>query len=250
MIYGFYNAAAGMMVNEYRQAVLANNLANAETVGFKRDLAVFAERVPASAAGMRPGPSSPDVQALSGGLWLGRTYTDFREGTKTRTDNPLDVALEGPGFLSVNVDGQRLFTRDGRMMMDRDGRLVSVTDGVPMVGRGGAPILLNPRGGQPSIDTDGRVEQDGATVGWLEITDFRNYAALRKVGSNRLAAPEEDAVSSPAYVHASYIENSGAEPMSDLVTMIEASRAYQMNAQMISLQDQTMARLISVISRA
>ena len=249
MIYGLYNSAAGMMVNEYRQAVLANNLANAETTGFKRDIAVFSERQPASVAGVRHGPSARDMQGLSGGLWLGKTFTDHSEASKIQTDNPLDVALEGPGFLSVDVDGQPQYTRDGRLMMDLDGRLVSVTDGAPVRGRGGSPIVLNPRGSQPSIDTDGRVTQDGQVVAELELVDFADYAALQKAGDNRLIGPEDSAVPSPAYVHAGYIESSGAQPMNELVSMIEASRSYQMNAQMVSLQDQTIGRLISVITR-
>ena len=134
MIYGWYNSAAGMMVNEYRQDVLANNLANADTVGFKRDVAVFAERQQARVAGNRHGPSARGLRDLSGGLWLGKTHIDYSEASHVRTDNPLDVSLSGPGFLSVQVNGQRLYTRDGRMMMDRDGLLVAAADGAPVTG--------------------------------------------------------------------------------------------------------------------
>lgn len=247
MIYGLYNSAAGMMVNEYRQSVLGNNLANAETTGFKREVAVFSERLPASQAGVRHGPSSRDLQSLSGGLWLGQTHTDFGEGSKLRTGNPLDIALEGPGFLSVLVGDQRQYTRDGRMLMDRDGRLVSTTDGAPILGRGGGPIFLNPLGGQPTVDTDGRVIQDGNVVAELELVDFRDYAPLRKAGNGRFMGPEDGVVPAPAYVHAGYLEASGAQPMRELVSMIEATRAYQLNAQMVSMQDQSLSRLFSVI---
>ena len=249
MIYGLYNSAAGMMTNEYRQAVLANNLANADTVGFKRDIAVFAERTPEWIAGDRGGPSNTDLQGLSGGMWLGQTITDFSEASKTQTNNPLDVALDGPGFLTVAANGQQMLTRDGRLRMDTDGQLVAVSDGAPVLGRGGVPIHLNPLGGQATINEEGQVEQDGQVVGELEIVDFKNYAALRKVGTNRLAGPEGGAVPSPALVHAGYTESSGVQPLQELVSMIEASRAYQMNAQMISMQDQTVGRLISVIAQ-
>lgn len=249
MIYGWYNSAAGMMVNEYRQAVLANNLANAETAGFKRDVAVFAERLPARAAGRRHGPSAPDLQGLSGGLWLGKTHTDYSEASHVRTDNPLDISLSGPGFLSVQVNGQRLYTRDGRLMMDRDGLLVAATDGAPVLGRGGQPIQLNPHGGQPTVDTDGKVQQDGVPVAQIELVDFKNYDALRKVGNARFAGPDGAALAAPALVHAGYVESSGAQPLTEMVSMIEAARAYQINAQMVSLQDQSLGRLISVISR-
>jgi flagellar basal body rod protein FlgG len=249
MIYGLYHSAAGMMTNEYRQAVLANNLANTDTVGFKRDIAVFAERLPASQAGVRDGPSAPEMEGLSGGLWLGRTSTDFSVGDKIRTDNPLDVVLETPGFLTVSAGGQRLYTRDGRMIVDPDGRLVAVTDGAPILGRGGAPIQVNPRGGQPTIDQDGRIRQDGHVVGELEIVNFPSDTPLLKTGGSRFVAPDGAAAPVAALVQSGHVESSGVKPLTELVSMIEASRAYQMNAQMISLQDQTVGRLISVITR-
>ena len=116
MIYGLYQSAAGMMTNEYRQNVIANNLANAQTVGFKRDVAVFSERLRESELDRYSNPSNDLMEALSGGLWLGRTHTDFSNGELTRTGNPLDVALEGAGFLMVESGGRQLLTRDGRMV--------------------------------------------------------------------------------------------------------------------------------------
>lgn len=252
MIYGLYHSAAGMLTNEYRQAVLANNLANADTVGFKPDLAVFAERVPAQTAGRRTGPSAPDLAGLSGGLWLGQTYTDHSEASKTRTDEPLDVAIDGPGFLTVTAGGRRLLTRDGRMTMDADGRLVAVSDGAPILGRGGMPIHLNPHGARDTIqiDEDGRIQQDGQFVGELELVDLPDYRVLQKVGQGRFSAPEAALGPAAAFVKAGYTESSGVQPLPELVSMIEASRAYQMNAQMISLQDRTAGRLISVLTPA
>lgn len=250
MIYGLYNSAAGMMTNEYRQAVLANNLANADTVGFKRDVTAFAERTPARLAGLRDGPSAPGLEGLSGGLWLGQTSTDFGEAAKVPTNNWSDVALEGPGFLSVQVNGQPQFTRDGRMIMDADGRLVAATDGAPILNSSGLPIQLNPHGGLPSIDQQGRIQQDGATVAELGVVDFENYDALSKVSATRFTAPENSAVPSPALVQGGYTESSGVQPISELVNMIEASRAYQINARMVSLQDETAGRLISTVMQA
>ncbi|RMF81664.1 MAG: flagellar hook-basal body complex protein, partial [Planctomycetota bacterium] len=153
MIYGLYQSAAGMMVNEYRQGVLANNLANAETTGFKRDIAAFSERRTASQAGERRGPTHDLMERLTGGIWLGKTTTDFGEGALQRTGMATDVALAGPGFFQVrDASGADLLTRDGRLLIDGDGWLVSATDGAQVLGRGGAPIRLNPRGGEPTID--------------------------------------------------------------------------------------------------
>ncbi len=249
MIYGLYHSAAGMLTSEYRQAVLANNLANADTVGFKRDVATFAERLPAQQAGERAGPSAVDLAGLSGGLWLGRTFTDYSEATKVRTDSPYDVALDGPGFLVVEVDGQRLYTRDGRMTKSPDGLLVAATDGAPVLGQGGAPIRLNPYGGEPSIDTQGRVTQDGGIVGELELVDFGDYGALHKVGAARFAGPSERMLPAPVLVQSGYVEASGVQPLAELVNMMETSHAYQLNARMVSLHDDSVGKLINVLLR-
>jgi flagellar basal-body rod protein FlgF len=248
MIYGLYQSAAGMLVNEYRQDVLANNLANAETVGFKREIATFAERLRASEAGRRRGPSNDLMEALSGGVWLARTTTDFSEGAFVRTDNPLDVALAGPGFLRVVSQGRECLTRDGRMMMDPDGWLVSATDGAAILGQAGQPIRLNPRGGEVAIDENGRIKQGKVTVGRLGMVDVKDYATLRKAGASRFFADDVQLAPAPAKVIPGVTESSGVEPIKELVTMIEASRAYELNAQMLSLQDQSAGRLINAVA--
>ncbi len=250
MIYGLYQSAAGMMVNEYRQNVLANNLANAETVGFKRDVATFAERIPAARAGRRRGESNDLLRTLTGGTWLARTATDFAEGAMIRTERPLDVALAGPGFLRVRAGGKEYLTRDGRMVMTPEGRLVSATDGAQVLGRAGQPIVLNPRGGQVTIDEDGRILQGGHPVSWLGVVDVQDYDRLRKVGAGRFLAQDAKPTRAPAKVMAGFVENSGVEPVRELVNMIEASRAFQFNAQMVTLQDQSAGRLINMVASA
>ncbi len=248
MIYGLYESAAGMMVNEYRQNVLANNIANADTVGFKRDVATFAERLTAAEAGRRRGTTKELLESLGGGTWLGRTQTDFSEGRLVRTEEPLDVAIAGPGFLRIEKDGRQLLTRDGRLMIAPDGRLVAATDGAAVLGRAGQPILLNPRGGPVEIDEDGRIRQDGQMVGWLGLVDAGNYQALRKAGAGRYEADPRQLRRSVAKVIPGFLESSGVEPIGELVAMIEASRAFQFNAQMLTLQDQTAGRLINVVA--
>lgn len=249
MIYGLYNSAAGMLTSEYRQAVLANNIANADTVGFRRDIATFAERVPARVAGIRHGASAVDLAGLSGGMWLGETFTDHTAGTTVATGNPYDVALDGPGFLAVEVDGQTLYTRDGRMTRRSDGLLVAASDGAPILGRGGMPIRLNPQGGDISVDTQGRVQQDGAIVGELELVDFADYGTLRKAGAARFTGPAEGTAEAAVLVQAGYVESASVQPVNELVSMIQAAHAYQMNARMIALQDESAGKLINVVLR-
>jgi flagellar basal body rod protein FlgG len=248
VIYGLYQSAAGMMTQEYRQDVIANNLANAETVGFKREIASIAERRRADEAGVRRGPSDRLLETLTGGNWLGRTDTDYSEGSFQRTDNATDVAIVGPGFLRVAADGGELLTRDGRMTMDANGMLVATTDGAPVLSTAGLPVRVNPRGGQIYIDETGAVQQNGVIMGRLSIVDVPNYAALRKAGGGRFAAGGQTPFECEARLWSNHVEQSGVQPVFELTGMLESARAYQLNAEMLKLQDQTAARLINAVA--
>ncbi|TWT41873.1 Flagellar basal-body rod protein FlgG [Phycisphaerae bacterium RAS1] len=250
MIHGLYQSAAGMLTSEYRQDVVANNLANADTPGFKREIAVFAERRPASEAGVRRGASDELLRNMTGGIWLGRTETDFSEGTHVQTDNPLDVALDGPGFLMVDVNGQKQLTRDGRLVMTPEGQLVSALDGAPVLGVGGAAIQLNPLSSTIAVTEEGRILQDGQPVAQLAVVDVPDARVLRKQGAVRFSFNESQTTPGVARLKGGFIESSSAEAVPELVNMIETSRAYQMNARMIELQDQSIGRLLSVLTRA
>jgi flagellar basal-body rod protein FlgG len=250
VIYGLYQSAAGMMTQEYRQDVIANNLANAETVGFKREIASISERRRADEAGVRRGPSDKLLGALTGGTWLGRTDTDHSEGSFQHTGNPTDVAIVGPGFLRVAVNGGELLSRDGRMTMDAYGTLVATTDGAPVLSTSGLPLRVNPRGGQIFIDETGAVQQNGVIMGRLSIVDVPNYEALRKAGAGRYTAGGQTPFECEARLWSNHVEQSGVQAVFELTGMLESARAYQLNAQMLTLQDQTAARLINSVASA
>lgn len=247
MINGLYQSAAGMLVNEYRQGVLANNIANSETPGFKREIPSLSERLNASQAGLRTGPADERLNDLSGGVWLGRTQTDFSDGVTTHTGNPLDVALQGHGFLMVGKNGQRQLTRDGRMLMNTSGQLLAGADGAAMLDMNGMPIRLDPQHGPAKIDEYGWISQAGQPVAQLGRADVANYNSLRKAGAGRFLAPAETAAAQ-TLVRSGHIEGSSVQPVKELASMIEASRAYQLNAQMVSLQDETAGRLINAVA--
>lgn len=234
------------MVQEFRQDVIANNIANAETPGFKRDLATFAERARSSAAAAAPGGWS---QALTSGVWLGRSHTDFSVGMLQRTDRPTDVALTGPGFFEVATPQGRFLTRDGRLVVAPDGAVLAASDGAAVLSRGGAPLRVNPRGGEIRVTEEGRVMQNNVSVGELSVVDLPSYDGLQKVEAGRFRAPA-GVTPTPVEsgVQQGHVEESAVEPVVELVTLLETTRAHQFNAQMLTLQDQTVGRLISAVS--
>jgi len=252
MVYGLWLSAAGLQANQYRQDVIANNLANVETVGFKRDLAVFTERAVASREALGdPTMSDPTLDRMSGGTFVAPTYTCFEQGSIVPTDRPLDAALQGEGFFTVRDAAGVRYTRDGRFAVDAQGNLVTVSGERPVLNDAGQPIQVPPEQiGNVRLAQDGTVLAGGSPVGRLGIVDFADRTALRKTGSNLLeAAAGAQARPASASVLAGAVEASTVDPTTTMVGMIEAARAYQMNATMISMQDTMLGRAANDIAK-
>ncbi|HUU84333.1 MAG TPA: flagellar hook-basal body protein [Phycisphaerae bacterium] len=257
MTYGLWLSAAGMQANEYRQDVLANNLANANTVGFKQDLAVIRERA-VEGAGPEGGSTVGDslfgaMDGLSGGSFVAPTYHSFAQGPVTQTHNPLDAAIDGDGFFAVRVGDDLRYTRDGRFTTNADNELVMVANGgrAKVLDDAGAPIVLLPAtAGRPRIAADGTIRQGTTVVGKLGLAEFDDRDNLRKVGANLFQATGgRVGPAQRSSVLAGHVEQSTVNPIGGLASMIEVSRAYQLNANMISLQDSTIGQAVSRVGR-
>src|SRR5437588_7471981 len=120
MIYGLYLSATGVLANSYRQDVIANNIANSETIGFKRDLALFQQRR-TEAQERGSGASNAMLEALGGGALALPMQVDTSQGEMEPTDKNLDAAIEGRGFFTVMDNGQTRLTRNGHFMVNRAG---------------------------------------------------------------------------------------------------------------------------------
>ncbi|MFQ5495907.1 MAG: flagellar hook-basal body complex protein, partial [Phycisphaerae bacterium] len=123
--YGLWLSAAGMKVNDHRQSVLANNMANANTTGFKRDLVSIMQRQVESQVARRGGPfAHPMLDRLGGGLNVRKTRLDFSQGSIEQTGKPLDVAIKDEGFFVVSDGNDTRYTRDGQFAINTEGELV------------------------------------------------------------------------------------------------------------------------------
>ncbi len=253
MIYGLWQSAAGLQAQEYRQVIIANNLANAETPGFKADRIAFQERLNASITKGAPADRHPVLDAMTGGLFETEVYTDFsfNESGLIPSGNRLDVAIHGDGFLAVQTaDGAR-YTRDGRMTLDKDGTLVHVATGGAMLDRQGRPIMLDPSlpSKDTKIDSAGRVMQGEQIVGELGLVDFADRQQLEKIGHDLYSADNARRIQATGGIRQSFVESSGVDPVRALVDMIAATRAYEANARMITLQDETLGRAVNDVGR-
>lgn len=254
MIYGLWQSAAGLQAQQVRQGLLSANIANSETPGFKPDWVSFRERPIALDESDTPGDARPPhalLDRLSGGLASAPTHTDFSAGPTVPTQNALDLAVDGDGFFNVRTaDGVR-YTRNGRMTLREDGALVTASGGFEVLDDSGQPIRIDKsQAAKIDIDEQGVVHQGSTTLGTLKVTEFADRQELVKTGQNLFDASAARAtVGGHSGVRQYAYEGSGVDPISSMVRMIEASRAYQLNATMIQIQDETLGKAVNEVGR-
>ena len=203
---GLTQAARALHYWERRQEIVANNLANSETSGFK------AERVFARLLGEAAGP-------------VADTATDLRSGTLRATGNPLDLALEGEGFFVVNTEQGERLTRGGAFRLDEQGQIVDA-NGNALLGDGGP--LTTTSSGSIVIDSAGKVTVDGSEVGTIRVVNIPDGADLQHLGGNLFStdAQLEPMEADPRLVRQGHVEESNVNTVGSLVDMISIQRSY------------------------
>jgi len=224
--------------------IVANNIANADTTGFKVEQLLVGEEVGQRArnAFVRPGVSF----VMDNGV--GR---DFSQGVLSQTGRTLDFAIEGEGaFFRVQDGAAEAYTRDGSFTVDAQGRLMT-EGGHPVMGDGGE-IILNPELGQVSVGADGTISQDGETIGRLSVVRFDSLGVLEKGGdglyrnaSNAVAQEAPD-----ARVRQGMLEGSNVNPILEITNLIEIQRAYESVTRMIEGNTDLSRRAVERLGRA
>ena len=226
---GYYVAAGSLQARSYELDVVANNLANAATVGYKPDMPFFAVFDKAAASG-RGLPLTPYV---NDGVVFGETGVDFKQGSLRATGRPLDVAIEGNAFFTVQTPQGPRITRDGRFQMGASGQL-EAEDGAPVLGKNGQPILLDPKLGSVTITSDGTVQQGSKVVGQLDLTAYAKPGALKRVGDLRYDPTGQATAPVKATVAQGHLEQSAVDPASAMVEMIRLNRLFDMSEKVAS----------------
>lgn len=249
MPYGLYISAAGAHAQSQRVEVLSNNIANANTPGFKRELAVLQARHAEAIDQGEDYPGTRGINNVGGGVFLRQTLTDFGQGVLKAAANATDLAIEGDGFFMVEKDSQRFLTRAGNFQFAPDGRLVGPGNST-VLSEDGRPVIIDPNL-EFRIDKSGAVVQDGNTVN-LALVKPRSYGDLAKAGDNLFMplAPTMPVDPAERRVHSHYLEHSAANPILEMTQLIEASRAYEANIRMIQNHDQTLGSLIGRLLKA
>ncbi|MSR41352.1 MAG: flagellar hook-basal body protein [Phycisphaerales bacterium] len=257
MNYGFHLSTAGVITQMRKLDVIANNLANVETVGFKPDFLVAVDRKPerlenADAAGIEPNLL---LERLGGGKLFLPTQTDYSEGSIDPTGRDLDTAIKGEGFFVVeNRDGKsgdKYLTRNGNFEVDTKGRLVLSTSGQPMLDHSGRHIHVDSTK-KIVIAQDGSVSQDGDTVGRLALVMPAQMSALVKDGRNAfrlIGGKVQPAAASTAQIQQGALERSGTDPVRTLASLISTTRALEFGTQMLRTQDEMTGRLFQTYGR-
>lgn len=256
MIRGLYTSSAGMQVEQMRQEAIANNLANLNTAGFKKDMAVIEARenmgIQRTNNPSKAGPDAANVKVglgdLGTGVLVDRFVKDFDQGPLQQTENPLDFALQGEGFFTVEGQGgERLYTRGGNFSRNQEGQLVDM-DGRAVLGANG-PITIPE--GKFSVGTDGVLHVDGRPFDQLAIARFDNPdEQLSKLGDtlfrNETGAEPQVAT---ALVYQGALEGANVNSVREMVEMIACLRQYEANQKAIASQDTTLDKAVNEVGR-
>ncbi len=222
-----YVGLSRQMVLRKEMDIIANNIANMDTTGFKVE-SMIQKTDPAEPAYTFGGPRPVKFVSPDG------VARDFGQGSLVKTDGQLDMAIEGKGFFQVRTPDGARFTRDGRFTTDTTGRLVTQA-GHPVLDEGGGEIQIDGEKGLVSVGADGTLSQGNERIGKVGMYGFANAGVLEKAGDNlyRNGSNQQAEIATDARLRQGYLESSNVKPVLEITRMVEVSRAYERTAKMI-----------------
>jgi flagellar basal-body rod protein FlgG len=257
MMRSLWIAKTGLDAHQTSMDVITSNLANVSTTGFKRSRPVFEDLLYQTLR--QPGSSSSQATAIPSGLTLGTgvrvvaTEHIFTQGTVQKTDNPLDLAIQGNGFFQIQMpDGTTGYTRDGSFQVDANGALVTsagypVQPGITIPGNARSVTIAN----DGTVNVQLPAQATPTPVGQIQLASFVNPAGLEPRGQNLFAetgssgTPNAGAAGTNGLgtLQQGFVEGSNVNVVEELVSMIATQRAYELNSKAIQTSDQMLQRL-------
>ncbi|MCA9100273.1 MAG: flagellar hook basal-body protein [Planctomycetales bacterium] len=245
MPYGLYISAEGAQAQQKRMEVIANNLANVDTTGFKRQLATVQSRYAEAIEQGLDHPGSGSINDVGGGVQMIATQTDFSKSPLKQTGGRADLAIDADGvFFKVLKGDQEMLTRAGNFTVRSNGDLVT-QQGYQVLSTEGRPVRVDPLQFW-EITPEGAMRQNGGATPLAMVT-LESLSQLVNVGENLFEplAPTVDVPLAGRGVKRGYLEASGVEPTREMMEMIETSRAFEANVNLIRLQDQVLGTYIN-----
>ncbi len=257
MLKGLYTAYTGMINEQHRMDTMTNNLANANTVGYKKEGAtsqsfdrVLAVKIKDESIGLqnvkRLGYNNPGVK-------IGENYTDFTPGSFRVTDNTYDLAIAGDGFFAIEFtnkagESSTMYTRAGQFTLNREGYLVT-EDGDYVLDTLNRRIQLDTLL-DSKIWNDGTISQNGVNIATIQVADFEDYNYLEKYGETYYR-PVEGAtrINSDAEIKSGYLEMANVQIVSEMVNLISLTRAYESNQKIIQTYDSSLEIAVTQLGR-
>jgi len=225
--------------------VIANNLANANTTGFKAERMMFAEYLVSKASNPMTGGSGARISFVG----QAGTLADTREGALQSTGNQLDMAIAGPGYFTVETPGGPRYTRDGRFELDGLGRIVN-REGLPVLSRGGQPLTVPQGTTRVEVSNTGRITSDRGDIGELGVVKFESDIALRKIGGNLYETDAQpQAVDATTRIQQNMVEASNVQSIFEVSNMIELQRRYASSQRMLEAEHERARTAIQKLTR-
>ncbi len=262
---GLYTAAAGMITESKRTDVIANNLANSDTAGFKRDVAVTSEFEPMFIKRLYDHDDKADITAIHGfhvgdgakprvgtlgtGSYVDEVAMDASQGNLQTTGNPLDVAIAGEGYFAVQTQDGVRYTRDGAFFKDADGVLRN-TKGLAVLNQQGGVIRIPQQATRIGFGAQGQVYADNQQIGQLQVVAFDDPRAVLKQGDNLFYAQEgAEPRQAAGEVQQGMLERSNANVISEMVELINNQRIYEANSKAVLTQDTMLEASVTQVGR-
>ena len=230
-------ALSRQLATRRQMDVIANNLANAASPGFKGEQTMFVEYLDRTG----PGKSLSFVQDLA----LAR---NMASGNLSETRNQLDLAIDGPGWFVIETDAGLRYSRNGRFRLDGERQLVTAA-GDAVLSTGDDPIVLGPGDTDIVVKSDGSVFANGKVLGRLSIVAFDNPQLLRKVSGNLYSSEIEPIEAEEASVVQGMVEDSNVQPVIEITRMLKALRGYQSTQTMIEREHERQQKAIEKLPR-
>jgi flagellar basal-body rod protein FlgF len=244
LIRGIYTAGSGMLAETTRADTVANNLANGNTTGYKKDIAISKDFASLLIRRINDGKEVPAIGTLGIGTMIDEIATIHTGGAMNPSGNSLDFAIEGKGYFVVETPAGERFTRNGAFSRNGQGQLVT-GEGQRVMGQNGAITIPD---GTLTVEESGRITVDGVEVGQMRVVEFANERELLKEGNSLFRAPDNGQQATGKVVQG-FLERSNVNIVAEMVNMISGYRAYEVNAKTVQAHDQLLDKAVNEVGK-